>query len=121
MKVCPKCGLPFPTVTLYGPVSCSYCGWSGDSTDLPTVGDDNKFQNDDLQKLREMFIFLAKEVSPMILRKLIKLGIFKAETSELKNMVPLISNVTRAMFLALVESLCVPEEGDGEIGRTIHP
>lgn len=121
MKVCSKCGLPFPTSTLYGPVKCSYCGWEGDSTDLPTVGDDEKFRDDDLQKLREVFIYLAKEISPLILRKLIQVGIFKADNSELKVMVPLISNVTRAMFSALAESLCSSETDNGEIGRTIHP
>lgn len=122
MRVCPKCGLPFPTQVLFGPTKCSYCGWEGDSSDLFTVQDDGKFQDEDLQKLREVFVYLASEISPLILRKLIQVGIFKASNTELKVMVPLIASVTRAMFSALVQNLCGSEiDNGGEVGRTVHP
>lgn len=124
MKICPKCGLPFSGEPLVGAdVKCDYCGWKGSSFDLLHAESD-KFQQEDLAKLRELFIFLANEISPLIMRRLIQQGFFEADTTEVGKMVPILAKTSRAMFSALIEGLCgseIEDDGETKVGRTVHP
>ena len=124
MNICPRCGLPFDnTFPVETQLLCDYCGWSGSSNSTLFTGSE-KFEGEELVKLRRLFIKLAKDISPQIMRALIKEGFFKADASEVPRMVPVLSSTTRAMFSALVTALCeraAQAQGVGDDGKAIHP
>lgn len=121
MNICPKCGLPFSEVfKIEQQVECDYCGWSGISTE--TLIRDAEFENDELARLRKLFIFLAQEISPQIMQKLIKEKFFKRDLEEVPLMIPVLASTSRAMFTALITSLC-EQRARGEIdapSKAVH-
>ena len=106
MNICPKCGLPFEkNLDVNESIDCDYCGWSGDSGSTYVTGN-TSYKDDELVKLRRVFVSLAREISPQIMQRLIREDIIKADINVVPRMVPILAETTRAMFSALIAGLC---------------
>ena len=111
MVVCPRCGCPQEEdflIESVRQVRCGHCSWEGSSEDLILV-QDGKFA--DPRAFVKLYTFLHKEVSPVIGRTLIQLGLATADKSpsNVRFLTGLLIAFTRAGFEALLKGVLDPD------------
>lgn len=111
MVVCPRCAFPYTDgvyVISERGVKCSRCNWSGSSSDLLNVDEDKVV---DPRVFDQFFTFLHKDVSPLIGRSLVQLGLVSSGTSpqELRHLAEILQEFSRAGLEAVVRKVLNPD------------
>jgi len=114
MVICPRCAFPYTEggyVVAERGVSCSRCGWAGSSTELLNVDED---QFVDPRAFDMFFEFLHKDISPLIGRSLMQLGLVSEGRSpqELKHLAEVLQAFSRAGLEAVIRKVLNPDGRD---------